>query len=151
MTVIDSGRPPADGRGSPERRPATEPSAALTRRGRLVALVVAAFLVPWCALLGMTLPSETRAYHWSLAWVGLDGAVAVAALVTVVLLARGDARAGLPAVAGGTLLLVDSWFDVCTSAPGLDEMLAGLDAVFVELPLATAALWFAVTLTRGTR
>jgi hypothetical protein len=123
---------------------------ALVHRGRLVALAVGGFLLPWCVLLGMTLPSTAQAQHWSLAWAGLDGAEAVAALATAVLLARGNLRAGLTAVAGGTLLLADAWFDVCTSAPGLGHALAVAEAVCVEIPLAGAAFWLALTLTRYT-
>jgi hypothetical protein len=162
MTVIEAARPAADrpvadqpvadeaaallrsGRPAPMRsgRPA------LMRRGRLVALAVGGFLLPWCVLLGMTLPSTAQAQHWSLAWAGLDGSEAVAALATAVLLARGDLRAGLSAVVGGTLLLADGWFDVCISAPGLDHALAVAEAVCVEIPLAGAAFWLAITLTR---
>jgi hypothetical protein len=120
----------------------------LASRARLVALAVGGFLLPWCAVLAATLPATTRAQHWSLAWVGLDGAEAVAALATAVLLARGSARASLTATAGSALLLVDAWFDVCTSGPGLDHAVAVVEAIFVELPLAGAAIWLAVTLTR---
>jgi hypothetical protein len=63
----------------------------------------------------------------------------MAALATAALLARGDSRACLTAAAGGALLLTDAWFDVCTSAPGLDQRLAVAEAVLVELPLAGAA------------
>jgi len=87
--------------------------------------------------------------HWALAWVGLDAAEGVAALATAVLLARADVRAALTAVAGGALLLADAWFDVCTSAPGLDHALAAAEAIFVELPLAAAAFWLAATLVRA--
>ncbi len=120
------------------------------RRGRYVALSVACFLAPWCVVLGVTLPGTATAQHWSLAWVGLDGAEAVAALATAVLLARGDARAALTSVAGGTLLLVDAWFDVCTSAPGIDHLVAVVEALCVELPLAAGAVWLALALTRRT-
>jgi hypothetical protein len=120
----------------------------LASRARLVAIAVGGFLLPWCVVLSATLPATTRAQHWSLAWVGLDGAEAVAALATAVLLARGSARASLTATAGGALLLVDAWFDVCTSAPGLDQALAVVEAIFVELPLAGLAIWLAVALTR---
>jgi hypothetical protein len=113
-----------------------------------VALAVGGFLLPWCVLLGVTLPAAARAQHWSLAWAGLDGAEAAAALATAVLLARGSARASLTAAAGSALLLVDAWFDVCTSAPGLDHAVAVVEAIFVELPLAGAAIWLAVALTR---
>src|SRR6185312_8857863 len=49
--------------------------------GRLVALAVGAFLLPWCAVLGATLPASAHVPNWSLAWVGLDLAEAVAALL----------------------------------------------------------------------
>jgi hypothetical protein len=109
---------------------------------------VGGFLLPWCALLGVTLPATIRVQHWALAWVGLDAAEGVAALATAVLLARADVRAALTAVAGGALLLADAWFDVCTSAPGLDHAVAATEAIFVELPLAAAAFWLAAILVQ---
>jgi hypothetical protein len=121
------------------------------RLGRLVALAVGAFLLPWCAVLGATLPASAHVPNWSLAWVGLDLAEAVAALFTAVLLTRGSPRAGLSAAAGAALLLADAWFDLCTSPPGLDRLLAVVEAVLVELPLAAAAIWLAVALTRPPR
>ena len=127
------------------------PSPALLRRARRAALAVGGFLVPWCVLLSATLPGTATAQHWSLAWTGLDGAEAVAALATAALLARDDSRACLTAAAGGALLLTDAWFDVCTSAPGLDHRLAVAEAVLVELPLAAAAGWLAATLLRRSR
>ena len=118
------------------------------RLGRLVALAVGVFLLPWCVVLGMTLPAGTFVPNWSLAWVGLDFAEAVAALLTAWLLSRGSPRASLPAMAGAGLLFADAWFDVCTSAAGTARLLAIGEAVVVELPLAAAAIWLAVTLTR---
>jgi len=113
-----------------------------------VALAVGVFLLPWCVVLGMTLPAGTFVPNWSLAWVGLDFAEAAAALLTAVLLRRGSPRASLPAMAGAGLLCVDAWFDVCTSAAGTARWLAVGEAVLAELPLAAAAIWLAVTLTR---
>jgi hypothetical protein len=124
-------------------------SPVVLRRARLVALGVGGFLLPWCVLLGATLPATAQAQHWPAAWVGLDAGEAIAALGTAVLLARGDARAALTAAAGGALLLTDAWFDVCTSAPGLDHLTSLTEAAFVELPLACAAFWLAIRLTRG--
>jgi hypothetical protein len=118
------------------------------RRGRVVALAVGSFLLPWSVLLGMTLPAAEFVPNWSLAWTGLDLAEAAAALLTAWLLGRGSPRAGLPAVAGAGLLLADAWFDVCTSAAGTPRLLAVGEAVGVELPLAAAAIWLAATLTR---
>jgi hypothetical protein len=120
------------------------------RLGRLIALAVGVFLLPWCAVLGATLPASAHVPNWSLAWVGLDLAEAVAALLTVTLLSRGSPRAAIPAAAGAALLLADAWFDLCTSPPGLDRLLAVGEAVLVELPLAAAAIWLAVALTRDT-
>jgi hypothetical protein len=117
------------------------------RLGRLAALAVGVFLLPWCVVLGATLPPSAYVPNWSLAWVGLDLAEATAALLTALLLIRGSPRAGLPATAGAALLLADAWFDVCTSPPGLDRMLAIGEAVLVELPLAAAAIWLAVALS----
>jgi hypothetical protein len=57
----------------------------------------------------------------------------------------------LPAAAGGTLLLIDAWFDVCTSAPGADHAMALAEAALVEIPLAIAAWWLAIVLTGETR
>jgi hypothetical protein len=90
------------------------------RLGRLVALAVGAFLLPWCAVLGATLPASAHVPNWSLAWVGLDLAEAVATLLTATLLTRGSPRAAIPASAGAALLLADAWFDLCTSPPGLE-------------------------------
>lgn len=150
MTVTDVAgriaRRPAAGLPAAPARPAS------LRRARLAAFAAGGFLLPWCVLLGAILPATARAQNWSLAWAGLDGAEAFSALATGVLLAtRADAWAALTAVAGGTLLLADAWFDVCTSAPGLDHALAVAEAICVELPLAGAACWLAVTLTRSTR
>ena len=136
-------------------RPALVPPApvrpALVRRGRLIALAVGCFLLPWCALLFVTLPATAHAGHWSLAWTGLDAAAAAAALATAVLLTRSDPRASLTAAAGGAFLLTDAWFDLCTSAPGLDRCLAVAEAVCAELPLAAAAFWLAARLIRSDR
>jgi hypothetical protein len=123
----------------------------LLGRARLVALAVGGFLLPWCVLLSMVLPATAQAQHWSLAWTGLDAAEALAALATAVLLAHGDRRAALTAAAGAALLLTDAWFDICTSAPGLDHALAVAEAACAEVPLAGAACWLALRLTAPTR
>ena len=145
---------PADGPGEGGGRhhgPTRRLSPSLLRRARLVALAVGGFLLPWCAVLAVTLPASAQAQHWALAWTGLDGAEAAAALVTAMLLCRGDRRASLPAAAAGTLLLLDAWFDVCTSAPGAGHAMALAEAACVEIPLAVAAWWLAIVLTRETR
>lgn len=138
----------ADAPASPVRAERQNPAA---RCAPLVALAVGGFLLPWCAVLALTLPATTTAQHWSLAWAGLDFAEAVMALVTAVLLTIRSPRASLAAAVGATLLLLDAWFDVCTSAPGLDHTLAVAEAIFAEVPLAGAAIWLAIALTRTNR
>jgi hypothetical protein len=148
-------RPPADtadvaaSQAAPRTGLSGQP--ALLRRARLAALAVGGFLLPWCVLLAVILPATAHAQNWSLAWVGLDGAEAAAALVTAALLSRADIRASLTAAAGGTLVLIDAWFDVCTSAPGAEHALALAEAAFVEVPLAIAAGWLALSLLRRAR
>jgi hypothetical protein len=137
-----------------EREPATDPRSRHHRHhrhhrlGRMVALAVGLFLLPWSVVLGMTLPASTFVPDWSLAWMGLDLAEAAAALLTAVLLRRGSPRASLPAMAGAGLLFADAWFDVCTSPDGPSRWLAVGEALGVELPLAAAAVWLAVTLMK---
>lgn len=124
--------------------------AAVLRRGRLVALGVGGFLLPWCVVLGATLPATAKVQNWSLAWVGLDAAEAVAALATAALLARADVRAGVTAAAGGTLLLADAWFDVTLDVRTGDFTFSLLSAVLVEIPLAVIAIVSARRLLRLT-
>ncbi|MDX6259701.1 MAG: hypothetical protein QOH84_1389 [Kribbellaceae bacterium] len=105
----------------------------------LVAGGVAVVLLPWVLILAVSLPSTYQANHWNLAWIGLDLAIAVTAGLTALLLHRRDPRAALTAVAAGTLLIADAWFDVSTSAPGLDHSLAIAEALVLEVPLAIGA------------
>jgi hypothetical protein len=92
-------------------------------------------LIPWLVVLATYLPATTRVYDWSTAWVGLDSLEALGLLSTGLLLIKRDARYCLTAAATATLLLVDAWFDVTTSAPGPDRMLAIAMAALVELPV----------------
>ena len=62
--------------------------------------------------------------------------LAVLAVVTAVLLHRGDPRAVLALTAGAALLACDAWFDVTTAATTSATWLAGVEAALVELPLA---------------
>ena len=134
----------AEGRLDGQIRPRRSPGGLAA----LVAAGVAAVLLPWCLILAATLPSTYQANHWKLAWIGLDCGTALAAALTAYLLHKQDIRAALTAVAAGTLLLADAWFDVSTSAPGADHTLSLTEAVLLEVPLAICA--FAVA-TRALR
>ncbi|WP_203590524.1 hypothetical protein [Streptomyces sp. SID13031] len=100
---------------------------------------VAVVLLPWVLILAVTLPPTYSADHWQLAWIGLDLAIAATAGLTAFLLHRRDPRAALAAVAAGTLLVADAWFDVTTAGPGLDHNLALAQALILEAPLAILA------------
>lgn len=93
-------------------------------------------MMPWLSVLAVHFPSNTRAAHWSAAWVGLDTLEALDLLATGVLVHLGDERRCLAAAVTTTLLLADAWFDVSTAAPGPDHATAILMAVFLELAIA---------------
>lgn len=93
-------------------------------------------MIPWAFILAATLPSTTRAEHWPAAWAGLDGMEAAALITTGVALIRRHRWLCLPAAITSTLLLIDAWFDIATSAPGSAVMVAIGTAIFPELPMA---------------
>jgi hypothetical protein len=141
MVTIDAGRGRvrtptgnAEHRTSPGRSP--WPARALIGAGLA--------MIPWMFALAVQLPSSTWAQHWATAWVGLDTMEALGLVTTGVLMRLRDERHRLAAVATATLLLVDAWFDVTTSAPGTDHLTALLLAVFVEVPIASLCAALAV-------
>ena len=101
-------------------------------------------MIPWLFALAVRLPSSTRAQHWSTAWVGLDTMEALGLVTTGVLVRLRDERRCLAAAATATLLLVDAWFDVTTSASGADRLMALLLAVVLEVPIASLCAVLAV-------
>ncbi len=101
------------------------------------ALAVAGLgLIPWLVVLATYLPASTRAWDWATAWVGLDSLEVLGLVGTGVLLIRRDARYRLTAAATATLLLVDAWFDITTSAPGAGRAVAIVMAAGLELPVS---------------
>lgn len=114
--------------------------------GRLgtVFTALALCLVPWTAYLAIELPERAVARHHDLAWTGFD--------IALVLLLGGTAWTAhhrsryftLTATATATMLVVDAWFDVVTSAPGAEQAIAAVLAVLVELPLALLCAWWAL-------
>jgi hypothetical protein len=105
--------------------------------------LAALVLVPTVVVLVVALPSTHQAEHWDLAWGGFDVMLALI-LVTVAITAwRGSAWLEAAAAAAATLLFVDAWFDVLTASTRSELVLALVEAVFVELPLAVLCLWLA--------
>jgi len=105
-------------------------------------------MIPWALILASTLPSTIRAEHWPAAWAGLDGMEAVGLITTGVALMRRYRWLCLPAVVTSTLLVVDAWFDITTSAPGSAVMVAIAMAIFPELPMAGLCAVLAVSNAR---
>jgi hypothetical protein len=105
--------------------------------------VAAVLLIPWVVLLVYVLPSAHRAAHWDIAWSGFD--VALALLLSAVAVAAWRRSLWLEgaATAAATLLFVDAWFDVLTSSTRVELVVALVEALFVELPLAVLCLLLA--------
>jgi phosphoribosylamine---glycine ligase len=102
-------------------------------------------LIPWMAYLAVSLPASPQAWHWPVAWVGLDGMEAGGLLATGFFLLRRDARYCLTATATAALLVTDAWFDVTTATPGSAELISLAMAAFAELPGAALCLTVGLT------
>lgn len=104
----------------------------------------AVLLVPWMVVLALTLPGSTEVRHWSLAWIGLDVLMATGCAATALLGLRADPRARLTAAATAATAVLDAWFDVTTSRPGGDLVMA-LGCAVVETALAGACVAMALS------
>lgn len=114
------------------------PKAAAHRRNAFLLVTGggAIFLLAWIVALGFTLPSQSTAHHWRIAWVGFDIAEATA-LVVACLAAFWARWLVVPAsLVIGTLLFCDAWFDVILSLGSSGWLFSVLLAVLVEIPLA---------------
>jgi len=101
-------------------------------------------LLPWSVYLLNSLPQTTVVSGWQIAWSGLDAMEAAALAGTGALLARGDDRYRLCAVAAATLLLADAWFDVVTATGAHGQAVAMAMAAGAELPTAFCCAALAV-------
>lgn len=107
-----------------------------------------AALVPWTILLFFTLPGKHASTHWDLAWGGLDVGITAALAATALSIARRSVWTAVAATATATLLVVDAWFDVLTSADHDERWIAVGMAVLCELPLAAVCLLIARNVER---
>jgi hypothetical protein len=105
-------------------------------------------LVPWVVFLVRALPSHHHSAHWDVAWGGFDIAL-VFLLVGVAVAAwlRSPWLEGA-ATAAATLLFVDAWFDVLTASSRSELVIAIVEAVVVELPIAVFCLLLARSVER---
>jgi len=119
------------------------------RRRRFVTVAAAGsvVLVPWIAVLAVTLPHRYVAAHWTLAWVGFDVALLVGLAATAYLAWRGRPLMIVSALVTATLLVCDAWFD-STTADRADRLVSVLSALLVELPMAVVLVTAAVLVIR---
>ena len=112
-------------------------------------LVCAIVLIPWTAMLFLTLPQSYGANHWRLAWGGFDVGLALALAATAICVVRRSPFGEIAATVTGTLLVCDAWFDVLTSHGSSDVAQAVAEALLVELPLAALCFWIARNFARA--
>jgi hypothetical protein len=122
------------------------------RRRRVVALsviiVCCLALAAWIGVLAVTLPRYYRSGGWRGAWVGFDFALLVAFASTGWAAWRRRQVLIVCLVVLATLLCCDAWFDVVLDARTKGFELSLLSALFIELPLAAAAILGARRLLR---
>jgi hypothetical protein len=100
-------------------------------------------LVAWIVVLVRSLPSTHAAAHWDIAWAGFDFGLALLLLGVATAAWRRSLWLEGAATAAATLLAVDAWFDILTSANHLELGVAIALALLVELPLAMLCLLLA--------
>ena len=101
-------------------------------------------LVPWTLYLFVTLPSRhLQAGYYDLAWGGFDLALASLFVATGVGLLGRRLWVQSTATATATMLVCDAWFDVLSSQPGSERLIAIALAVTAELPTAAVCLMIA--------
>jgi hypothetical protein len=121
------------------------------RRSALLALLFVAaalVLVPWSGWLVISLPCRYVSRHWGIAWAGFDGGLALALALTGLAALRRADWLDRAAVAAGTLLAADAWFDVLTSRGATAVAVSAIEALAIELPLALLCIWLARTFTQ---
>jgi hypothetical protein len=101
-------------------------------------------LLPWTAYLIVTLPGRhLQTGYYDLAWGGFDVALAALLVATGVGLLRRKLWVQSTATAAATMLVCDAWFDVLSSQPGGERLIAVVLALLVELPSAFVCLLIA--------
>jgi hypothetical protein len=110
--------------------------------------LMAVLLVPWTLWLTFSLPTRHVTRHYDVAWVGFDIALAGAFAATAYAAVRATPWLQALAAVTGTMLLCDAWFDTVTSTSHDEQLLAILEAIGAELPLAALCGWIVFDTTR---
>lgn len=101
-------------------------------------------LLPWTAYLIATLPGRhVQTGFYDVAWGGFDVALAGLLVATGVGLLRRRLWVQSTATAAATMLFCDAWFDVLSSQPGTERLMAVGLALVAELPSAVICLLIA--------
>jgi predicted branched-subunit amino acid permease len=108
--------------------------AGVSHSDAVTALVLGA--TPWVVLLVVALPSTHQSRHWDIAWAGFDVMLAAVLLAVAVTAWRRSTWLESAAAAAATMLFVDAWFDVLTASTRTELVIAIVEAVVIELPLA---------------
>ena len=115
----------------------------MSRRVLQIFVAASCLLVPWILWLSHTLPSSHVEHKWNSLWTCYDVCICLVLALTAYLGWRQSDILVMAATAAGTMVLVDAWFDLFTSSPGLEYLEAYLFALAVEVPLALLAFWVA--------
>lgn len=110
--------------------------------------LIAILLVPWTLWLTFTLPTRHVTRHYDVAWVGFDVGLCAAFAATAIAALRTSPWLQALAALTGTMLLCDAWFDTVTATSGDQQLVAILEAIGGELPLAALCWWIVVDTTR---
>jgi hypothetical protein len=117
--------------------------------------VCAVLFVPYIVQLGLQLPARVRTDHYRAAWVGLDVMELLALGATAWFAWTRSTWIAISAAMATAFLVTDAWFDTVTAHSMNDRVLAIVEAVLVELPMAAFCLWIArhaeVVADRATR
>lgn len=82
---------------------------------------LALILIPWIFNLAQNLPSRHLVRHWDAMWVGFDVILLLTMAITIWFVIRKRVWVILSASALATLFVVDSWFDIMSSRPGMEH------------------------------
>ncbi|HEY2326203.1 MAG TPA: hypothetical protein VGH52_01825 [Gaiellaceae bacterium] len=98
-------------------------------------------LLPWTVWLSESLKPHHVTNRWDLAWSGFDTGLAILFILTAVAAHRRSTWIAPLAVATGTVLVVDAWFDVVLESHADELRNSIMLAVFAELPAAAVCFW----------
>ena len=97
-------------------------------------------LIPWTIFLAYVLPKNYFSHNWDIAWTGFDIFELLLFGLSATLIIKRSVWACLSSLALSVVIFIDSWFDVLTAKPGRPRTRSILDALIIELPIATISL-----------